>query len=110
MSIPWMLMTGTEDVSPIGDQDAASRQAVYPALPPGDKYELVLDGAKHSVFTDGALPGDRGRRNPNHHPAILALSTAFLDAYLRADADALAWLQGDGPRSVLEEADRWQTK
>ncbi len=110
VAIPWMLMTGTEDVSPIGDQDVASRLAVFPALPPGDKYELVLDGARHSVFADGRLPGDRGQRDPNHHRAILALSTAFLDAYLREDPDALAWLQGDGPRTVLKEADRWQTK
>jgi hypothetical protein len=47
-------------------------------------------------------------RNPNHHRVILALSTAFWDAYLRGDAQALAWLNGSGPRSVLEAADLWQ--
>ena len=31
-------------------------------------------------------------------------------AHLHDDADAQAWLDGDGPRSVLEEKDRWQTK
>jgi hypothetical protein len=39
---------------------------------------------------------------------MLALSTAFWDAYLRGDADALAWLNGDGPRSVMETQDRRQ--
>lgn len=110
VKIPWMLMTGTKDNSPVGDADAASRLAVFPALPPGAKFELVLFNAEHSVFTDRALPGDRESRNPNHHRAILALSTAFWDAYLRNDAAARVWLDGAGPRGVLEQEDRWQRK
>ena len=110
VKIPWMLMTGTKDVSPIGDIDVPSRLAVYPALPPGGKYELVLDGAEHSAFTDRPLPGDRETRNPNHHRVILALSTAFWDAKLRDDKAAEAWLDGDGPGKVLEPNDRWQHK
>ena len=109
VKIPWMLMTGTKDVAPIGDADVASRLSVYPHLPSEiDKYELVLYNAEHSAFTDRALPGDSEKRNPNHHRAILALSTAFWDAHLRADPDARAWLHGSGPRSVLEPEDRWQ--
>ena len=108
VKIPWMLMTGTKDIAPIGDQDVASRSAVYPALHGAPKYEVVLFNAEHSVFTDRPLPGDREPRNPNHHRVILALSTAFWDAYLRGDADALAWLNGPGPRSVMEPDDQWQ--
>jgi predicted dienelactone hydrolase len=110
VKIPWMLMTGTKDVAPVGDTDVESRLRVFPSLPPGDKYELVLADAEHSAFGDRPLPGDREPRNPNHHRAILALSTAFWDAYLRGDAAARAWLQGKGPRSVLEARDRWQLK
>jgi predicted dienelactone hydrolase len=110
VAIPWLLMTGTNDVALIGDADVGSRLAVFPALPPGGKYELVLNGAEHSAFSDRALPGDKERRNPNHHRAILALSTAFWDAWLREDADARAWLDGSGPPSVLEKQDRWQRK
>jgi hypothetical protein len=103
-----MLMTGTKDVAPIGNADLKSRLAVYPALHGAPKYEVVLHNAEHSVFTDRALPGDRVPRNPNHHRVILALSTAFWDAYLRGDAEALAWLKGRGPRSVMEPDDQWQ--
>jgi len=110
VKIPWMLMTGTKDVAPIGDADVKSRLAVFPALPPGGKYELVLYGAGHSAFTDRALPGDTEKQNPNHHRVILALSTAFWDVWLREDAAARAWLDGDGPRSVLKKDDRWQAK
>lgn len=110
VSLPWMLMTGTEDTAPIGDADMESRLAVFPALPPGGKYELVLFGAEHSAFTDRALPGDTEPRNPNHHRVILALSTAFWDAFLLGSAPAQQWLDGDGPRSVLDDQDKWQKK
>lgn len=108
VKIPWLLMTGTKDVAPIGHADMKSRLAVYPALRGAPKYELVLNNAEHSVFTDRALPGDREPRNPNHHRAILAISTAFWDAYLRNNNDARVWLDGFGPRSILEPDDRWQ--
>ena len=108
VKIPWMLMTGTKDLSPIGKADMKSRLAVYPALHRAPKYELVLHNAEHSVFTDRPLPGDREPRNPNHHRVILALSTAFWDAYLRGDAGALAWLNGSGPRLVMEPDDQWR--
>lgn len=110
VGIPWMIMTGTQDVSVIGEGELESRLAVYPALPPGGKYELVLFNAEHSAFTDRALPGDGEQRNPNHHRAILGISTAFWDAYLKKDDKAKAWLDGNGPRTVLEENDRWQKK
>lgn len=106
--IPWLLMTGTEDLSPIGEADMASRRGVYPALHGAPKYEVVLDKAEHSAFTDRPLPGDKEPRNPNHHRVILAVSTAFWDACLRGDPAALAWLNGSGPRSVMAAADTWQ--
>lgn len=110
VAIPWLLMTGTKDTSPIGGQTVESRLAVFPALPEGLAYELVLHDAEHSAFTDRPLPGDRMPRNPAHHTAILALSTALWDAFLRDDAAARTWLDGDGPRTVLDTSDRWQRK
>jgi predicted dienelactone hydrolase len=107
---PWLLMTGTLDGGIIGGQTPETRTKVFPALSVGDKYELILDKAEHSAFTERALPGEKERRNPNHHRAILALSTAFWDAYLREDEAAKRWLTGDGPRRVLEAADVWHTK
>ncbi|MFN8008976.1 MAG: alpha/beta fold hydrolase [Terriglobia bacterium] len=110
VKIPWMLMTGTKDLAVIGEADLASRLAVFPALPPGGKYEVVFFGAEHSAFSDRPLPGDTEKRNPNHHRAILALSTAFWDAWLSEDPLARAWLDGARPQSVLEKGDRWQRK
>jgi predicted dienelactone hydrolase len=109
VKIPWLLMTGTRDTAPVGNQTVESRRAVYPNLPATiDKYELVLNDAEHSVFTDRALPGDKAPRNPKHHASILALSTAFWDANLRSDPAARAWLNGPQARSAIEESDHWQ--
>lgn len=108
VGIPWMLMTGTHDTSIIGTADLASRLAVYPALRGAPKYELVLDGAEHSAFSDRALPGDRMARDPNHHRVILALTTAFWDTWLMRDEAARSWLHGNGPKTVMQAADRWQ--
>ena len=110
VKIPWLLMTGTHDDAIVADFTPEMRAKVFPALPSGGKYELILDGAEHSAFTERPLPGDKKARNPNHHRVILALSTAFWDAHVKGDEGAKLWLDGDGPRTVLEEKDRWQRK
>ena len=110
IAIPWMIMTGTEDDSPVGNATPQSRREVFSALPPGEKYELVLFQGEHQAFGDRVLPGSKRPRDPNHHRVVLALSTAFFDAFLRGDKAALGWLESDAPRSVLAEGDLWQWK
>ncbi len=110
VQIPWLLMTGTKDDSPIGDTTPESRLEVFPALPPGDKFELVLKDGNHYAFTERSDGGAKVERNPQHWNAILALSTAFWDAYLRDDEAAKQWLAGNDARSVLSTGDRWQMK
>lgn len=110
VAIPWMIMTGTEDDSPVGNATPESRREVFSSLPPGEKYELVLFQGEHQAFGDRVLPGSKRPRDPNHHRVVLALSTAFFDAFLRGDAAARAWLESDAPRSVLADGDLWQWK
>ncbi|MEI7459766.1 MAG: dienelactone hydrolase [Pirellula sp.] len=110
IKIPWMLLTGTKDSNPISGADAKTRLIVFPDLSPNSKYQLVLDNAEHSAFTERALPGETERRNPNHHRAILAVTTAFWDAYLRENKDARQWLDSDAVRSVLDKDDQWHKK
>ncbi|QDU55619.1 alpha/beta hydrolase family protein [Aeoliella mucimassa] len=110
VSMPWLLLTGTHDAGRIGDQTPESRQQVYPALPTGGKFQLVLNGAEHSAFGDRELPGDREPRNPNHHKAILATTTAFWDTYLLENQQAKAWIESEQVRQVLESDDKWDIK
>lgn len=110
VKIPWLLMTGTKDSSPIRSQTTPEdRTKVYPNLPNSiDKYEIVLHEGTHMAFGERALRGSNEQSNPNHHRVILALSTAFWDACLKDDLAAKAWLQGAGPKAVIEPKDRWQ--
>ena len=110
VKVPWMLLTGTKDNNPVNGADPKTRLVVFPELPSGSKYQVVLDKAEHSAFTERSLPNETGRRNPNHHRAILALTTAFWDAHLRNDEKARLWLDSDAVKSVLEKDDDWQKK
>ena len=110
VDIPWMLMTGTLDDSGITDVTPEQRTEVYPALPPGGKYELVLFEGEHHAFTDRDLSPSQAARNPAHHPQIQALTTAFWEAWLRDDISARDWLDGTGAESVLQPGDSWQFK
>ena len=108
--MPWLLLTGTKDLASIERRDISVRFGVYPALPAPDKYEVVFADADHAAFGDHEWEGRPVTRNPNHHRAIQALTTAFWDSYLQRDQSARAWLQGSGAASVLETGDRWQQK
>ncbi|MEZ5651676.1 MAG: hypothetical protein R3E87_14155 [Burkholderiaceae bacterium] len=107
---PWLLLTGTRDEAAIGAR-LPERLTVFPALPVGGKYELVLDGARHTSFVDqiATSPGSE-RSISDYHDAIAAFSTAFWDAWLDGDTAARAWLDGDRARGMLEPGDRWQLK
>lgn len=110
IELPVLCMTGTEDGSPINPATTPeSRKEVFAALPAGDKYQLVFDGGQHHVFSDRPVRRNE-RRDPRCHPAILRMSTAFWDAYLKDDREALQWLQSEAPRSLLVDADEWSWK
>lgn len=110
VDIPWLLMTGTEDVARVGNTTVADRLAVYPALPTGEKYELVLFAGQHEAFTDREIVSNQDNRNPAHHPEIQAISTAFWDAYLQQSLSARQWLEGESINTVLQAMDTWQFK
>ncbi len=112
VDIPWLLMTGTDDNAPVDGvgSDVEGRLAVFPALPAGDFYELVLFEGEHHAFTDRELNATQNARNPAHHPIIEAISTAFWDVTLRSDLSSQNWLRGEGALSVLAPGDTWQFK
>ncbi len=97
---PVFCMTGSKDGSPIDkSMTPEMRQRVYKALPSGDKYQLVLDGAEHHAFGDAKARRTR-QRDPDHHGIIQALSLKFWDAYLKDDAEAKAFIQSKSAESV----------
>ncbi|BDS08853.1 hypothetical protein NT6N_38930 [Oceaniferula spumae] len=115
IAIPMLLMTGTKDGNFITKAPPESRRGVFAALPASDKkaktlhYQLVFKDAEHGAFSDHKLPGE-DTRNPNHHRAIKAISTAFWDSALKNNAKASDWLNGKSPTTYLAKGDLWQKK
>lgn len=107
IKVPCLLMTGTGDVSPIGNTTAEDRLKVFPALTNAPAWQVVFDKGVHMTFGERDLQG-AAPKDPRYHRAILALTTAFWDAELTGDKDAKAWLNGEGAKSLLIPADKWE--
>ncbi len=112
LASPILCMTGTKDSSPINPTlPPLARQEVYAALPPGDKYQLVLKDGEHSAFSDSRRRWAK-HRDPAHHPAIQKISLMFWNAYLKGNAEAEAWLQSKKPikNTGLNDGNVWEWK
>ena len=110
VTTPCLLLTGTRDTLPFfRNQSIDSRRAIFSALPSGNAYELVLHNATHSAFSDRSIRNDPPP-NPKHHRAIEAITTAFWDAYLQGNEDAVNLLRNGGAKAILDTQDSWQSK
>lgn len=93
---PAMHITGTRDRSapdrPGGRMgDVSTKVVPFERSPSGGKYLLIIEGATHISF-GGRLSNLRGGVDA---PSLTkSVSLAFLDAYLKQDEKARAWLDG----------------
>jgi hypothetical protein len=93
---PLMATGGTLDVGDVGRPPVRPwewRMSPYTLAPPGDKYSVVLEKGDH--YLGGLIcRADRGGEDDPEGAALdAALTLAFLDAYLRDDANAKRFLQ-----------------
>jgi len=115
---PFLALTGTLDDDVIGNGATPDkRQSVYPNLPEGAAFGLVLDGADHMTFA--GMAGMRARigllrrepvaieRELEHTRIVQRVTTDFLAWALRDDAQALARLRGS---EGIDPPDRWASK
>jgi predicted dienelactone hydrolase len=135
--IPALFMTGTLDRGLAENETPEWRRQAFELAPAGDKWLVVLEGARHLSFvgridpsTDGMRPmtepmlGDptprtnapRERYDPRQPGResvaglrirstfndIKAISLAFLDTYLRTEAEGRTALEGAGGRGGVE--------
>ncbi|MCC5825042.1 hypothetical protein [Alkalimonas sp.] len=92
---PVLVTTGTWDVEPRFFPDYRLHLMSHKKAVPGSQYGLVLAGADHYF---GRLIGRTNRREPaqqHQFSLLLSVSTAFLDAYVKDEAEALYFLQSN---------------
>jgi len=122
VKIPVMFMTGTNDRGANESEDANWRKQAFDDSPPGDKYFVLIDSARHSSFTGqigffDSTPMNVPRTTtdaygrpvqvPEQQPRgalvfgndrrifqiVKITSLAFWDAYLKSDSTARELLQ-----------------
>lgn len=136
VNVPVLFLTGSADQGSLESDTPEWRREAFALTPAGDKWLVVLQGARHGTFTgrfDGMLDAaarERARgdvlrpQDPNvtrdgtrisHQESVAfrqqdvfntgrGIALAFLDAYLRGDAEGRKALENAGSRGgvVLE--------
>lgn len=100
--IPLLIMTGTDDDSPLENFGFKDRMEVFEHSGGPEQHLLILDKGDHMVYN-----GSRGKLEANpkrdvHEEIIKVLSLAYWDAYLKGDTAAKDWLTGNGVRAWLD--------
>jgi predicted dienelactone hydrolase len=93
LNIPTLVTSGTWDSNPSFWPDWRMHLLSYETAMPGDKFQLVTQGADHYL---GNLICRPDREEAPQHDALKmlnAVSTAFLDAYVKDSAEAKQFLQ-----------------
>jgi pimeloyl-ACP methyl ester carboxylesterase len=109
VKLPLLNVTGSLDRG-AGGQGAEWKQEPYNFSPPGDKYQLFLEGAEHGL---GGISGARqaaARENPEQLAAIKTVTLAFWNAYLKQDKASRAFLQSEQPREPNPALIKWSRK
>jgi predicted dienelactone hydrolase len=111
--MPFLSITGPDDSLPLtaGSVTPADRERPFRAMPPGDKYLLVLAGGTHANFS-GSTEGF-GRQGPSDHlrRAVIETTTAFWRWTLLGDRLAKRALDEPGAfRNVLKGGDRFERR
>lgn len=108
IQIPGLLMTGTDDVSPIGETTAEQRVIPFQGIKAPGQYLVNFQGGDHMIFSGHSTPL-RVQSDENFQRMISKVTGAFLDAYLKGDASQRAWLKNECG-SYLGKAAEFQSK
>jgi predicted dienelactone hydrolase len=93
---PLIATGGTNDLGRVdpGDLTPADwRRQAYLLTPPGDKYSVITEGSDH--YLGGLICNAERGGEPDHAAVeiVRAMTTAFLDAYVKNDPDASSFLE-----------------
>jgi predicted dienelactone hydrolase len=94
ISMPILHLTGTKDVSPIGETEAEDRRLPFDHIHGVDQFLLTFNGADHMLFS-GRSRSLSPAQEKLFQEYTCEISTAFWNAYLKDDPAAKAWLMND---------------
>ncbi|HUK65227.1 MAG TPA: hypothetical protein VLV17_00260 [Anaeromyxobacteraceae bacterium] len=103
LRLPVLIMYGSLDFGPFGEPPSWRNEA-FEKAPPGDKYDVELEGANHMKFAGFAVAGERPDRT---FQSVKYDTLAFWDAYLKRDPIARRYLKD---LKVAPEVGRLATK
>ena len=124
MAKPFLSVTGTIDGDAMGTgSNPKNRAAVFDAQNTGEKYRVIFADGDHSVFGGGSIrdatwinrvmgesfESTSAAAAKVIHDKTSVITLTFLDAYLKGDASAKSWLDGDAAK-VLGDAGEWSYK
>jgi predicted dienelactone hydrolase len=94
LAVPLLMASGTNDGDP---GEPANRVAAWDLYPPGQRWKLYIEdpGAQHTLFegeTDACVKVAPAARCRAMRGWLFSTGLAFLDAKLRSDDRARAWL------------------
>jgi predicted dienelactone hydrolase len=96
---PMLVIAGSEDRSPAREETPEGRRHPFEHASPGDKYLVYIEGATHGSYAGKdtvRVLGEKPPKNLGYITDVTAFSTlAFLDAYLKDDKAARAYLASD---------------
>lgn len=93
MDAPALMTTGTWDANAAFWPDWRMHKLSFKTAMPGHQYALVVQGADHYLGNLICRPELEGPPQRDALAMVNTAAVAFLDAYLRRSADALAFLQ-----------------
>jgi len=110
INIPMLHMTGTKDTTMLDRAGSTplDRRIPYDNIGGSDGYLVTFTDGDHMVFSGRNSPTRKVASDARNHLLIQQSTTAFWDAYLKADTKALAWLRDDfgkelGQNGVFEQ-------
>ncbi len=109
VKVPGIVMTGTEDSSPIGETTASDRRIPFDGISAPHQYLVNFIGGDHAIF-GGRSFRPRKAGDEEFHQQINQVAGAFLDAYLCGDKNAKAWLDGDGAKHYFAKSATFERK
>lgn len=98
ITIPLMHLSGTKDVVPLfPDTTAEDRRIPFDHMAHSETCFVNFKNGDHMIFSGAPRPNETERaQDAIFQKLICAGTTAFWDAYLRANSEAKSWLLGDG--------------